>query len=145
MVDWQSRMLHILGTKNEERIHIPLNDAALVALRLVRLRDADDLRIFRSERAGLPLDHIRHWFDSAWEEAKISGLYIHGLRHTFASRLRGKGAPQQHIAELPGYKGFAITRPNAQSGPRCLHEVVARLPEKPMNPGAKPALSLQGL
>ena len=32
MVDWKSRELHIPRTKNEEPLHVPLNDAAISAL-----------------------------------------------------------------------------------------------------------------
>jgi integrase len=35
MVDWKSRELHIPRTKNEEPLHVPLNDAAISALRTV--------------------------------------------------------------------------------------------------------------
>jgi integrase len=33
MVDWKSRELHIPRTKNEEPLHVPLNDAAISALK----------------------------------------------------------------------------------------------------------------
>lgn len=49
MVDWQSRMLHIPTTKNEEPPHIPLNDGALAALKVVRARGVDDRRVFLCE------------------------------------------------------------------------------------------------
>ena len=38
MVDFKSRMLNIPRTKNEEPIHVPLNDAAIAALRVVHDR-----------------------------------------------------------------------------------------------------------
>src|ERR1700726_434499 len=38
MVDWKDRMLNIPRTKNEEPIHVPLNDAAVAALRVVHDR-----------------------------------------------------------------------------------------------------------
>jgi integrase len=137
MVDWQSRMLHIPRTKNEEPLHIPLNDTALAALRMVRARGVEDGRVFLSERTGLPLEHPRHWFDPALEEAKISGFHWHDLRHTFASRLRMKGTPLEDIADLLGHKGLAMTRRYAHLGPSRLHEVVARLVEKPVKTGTK--------
>src|SRR5882762_9275335 len=93
MIDWQARMSHIPRTKNEELLHIPLNDTALAALRVVRSRDLGNGRVFLSERTGLQLKHHRHWFDTALEEAKISGFHWHDLRHTFASRLRMEGTP----------------------------------------------------
>src|ERR1700731_2304419 len=38
MVDWNGRMLNVPRTKNEEPIHVPLNDAAIAALRVVHAR-----------------------------------------------------------------------------------------------------------
>jgi integrase len=38
MVDWEGRMLNIPTSKNGERLHIPLNAAALAALKLVHQR-----------------------------------------------------------------------------------------------------------
>ena len=38
MVDWKCRMLDIPRTKNEEAIHVPLNDAAIAALEVVHAR-----------------------------------------------------------------------------------------------------------
>jgi integrase len=143
MVDWQSRMLHIPRTKNEEPLHIPLNDTALAALILVRARGVDNGRVFLSERTGLPLEHPRHWFDPALEEAKISGFHWHDLRPTFASRLRMKGTPLEDIADLLGHKGLAMTRRYAHLGPSRLHEVVARLVEKPVQIGTKSGTAAQ--
>jgi len=142
MIDWQARMLHIPRTKNEELLHIPLNDTALAALRVVRSRGVGNGRVFLFERTGLPLKHHRHWFDTALEEAKISGFHWHDLRHTFANRLRMKETPLEDIADLLGHKGLVMTRRYAHLGPSRLHEVFARLVGKPMTPGTgarKPA------
>ena len=35
MVDWNSRMLNISRTKNDEAVHVPLNDSALAALKTI--------------------------------------------------------------------------------------------------------------
>jgi integrase len=42
MVDWKSRMLNIPRTKNEEPLHVPLNDAAMAALRVVHNRSGGE-------------------------------------------------------------------------------------------------------
>jgi integrase len=38
MIDWKGRTLNIPRTKNEEPLHVPINDAALAALKVVRER-----------------------------------------------------------------------------------------------------------
>ena len=50
MVDWKGRMLNIPRTKNEEPIHIPLNDAAVAALRAVHDRGDGRGRVFQSAK-----------------------------------------------------------------------------------------------
>jgi len=61
------------------------------------------------------------------EEAKIKNFRWHDLRHTFASRLRMKGAPLEDIADLLGHKSLTMTRRYAHLGPNKLHAVVSLL------------------
>ena len=127
MVDWQARLLHIPRTKNEEPLYVPLNDAALAAMKIAYARGNDSGRVFRSERTGEPLEHPRHWFEPAIVEAKIKDFRWHDLRHTFASRLRMRGVPLETIADLLGHKGLTMTKRYAHLGPSQLHAAVARL------------------
>lgn len=132
MVDWQARMLHIPRTKNEEPLHVPLNDAALAALKVTYARSNGSHRVFRSERTGEPLEHPRHWFGPAIVQAKIKDFRWHDLRRTFASRLRMRGIPLETIADLLGHRGLTMTKRYSHLGPSQLHEAVARLAEARM-------------
>ena len=127
MVDWKGRMLNIPRTKNEEPIHVPLNDAAVAALRAVHDRGEGRGRVFQSAKTGEPLENARHWFDDAVIEAGIKNFRRHDLRHTFASRLRMKVAPLEDIADLLGHKSLTMTRRYARLGPNKLHAVVSLL------------------
>ena len=84
-------------------------------------------RVFQSAKTGEPLENGRHWFDDAVVEAKIKNFRWHDLRHTFASRLRMKGAPLEDIADLLGHKSLTMTRRYAHLGPNKLHAVVSLL------------------
>jgi integrase len=132
MVDWKGRMLHIPRTKNEEPVHVPLNDAAVAALQVVRARGEGRGRVFHSAKTGGPLENGRHWFEDAVLEAGIKNFRWHDLRHTFASRLRMKGAALEDIADLLGHKSLTMTRRYAHLGPNKLHAVVSLL--KPSDP-----------
>ena len=127
MVDWKGRMLNIPRTKNEEPIHVPLNDAALTALRVVHGLGDGRGRVFQSAKTGEPLENGRHWFDDAVIAAEINNFRWHDLRHTVASRLRMKGAPLEDIADLLGHKSLTMTRRYAHLGPNKLHAVVSLL------------------
>ena len=83
--------------------------------------------MFQSAKTGEPLENGRHWFDNAVMEAGIKNFRWHDLRHTFASRLRMKGAPLEDIADLLGHKSLTMTRRYAHLGPNKLHAVVSLL------------------
>jgi integrase len=127
MVDSKGRMLNIPRTKNEEPVHVPLNDAAVAALRVVQARGDGRGRVFQSAKTRGPLENGRHWFGDAVLEAGIKNFRWHDLRHTFASRLRMKGAALEDIADLLGHKSLTMTRRYAHLGPNKLHAVVSLL------------------
>jgi integrase len=58
MIDWKGRLLNIPRTKNEEPIHIPLNDAAVAALRVAHGRGDGRGRVFQSAKTGAPLKMV---------------------------------------------------------------------------------------
>ena len=127
MVDSKGRMLNIPRTKNKEPVHVPLNDAAVAALRVVQARGDGRGRVFQSAKTRGPLENGRHWFDDAILEAGIKNFRWHDLRHIFASRLRMKGAALEDIADLLGHKSLTMTRRYAHLGPNKLHAVVSLL------------------
>jgi hypothetical protein len=62
MVDWNSRMLNISRTKNDEAVHVPLNDSALAALKTIFERGSGRDSVFglarrakRSKMRGIGL------------------------------------------------------------------------------------------
>lgn len=110
MVDWTGRLLNIPRTKNEEAIHIPLNDAAVAALRVAHDQGDGRGRVFQSAKTGAPLENGRHWFDDALTEAGTKNFRWHDLRHTFASRLRMRGALLEDIADPLGHQSLTMTR-----------------------------------
>jgi integrase len=129
MIDWDARTLNIPTSKNGEAIHIPLNNAAMAAVKSA-LPEKDEQktgRIFRSKKTGEPLENWRHWFGKAVKTAGIVDFRGHDLRHDFASRLRRRGAKLEDIAELLAHKSLAMTKRYAHLGPNQLHEVAGLL------------------
>ena len=129
MIDWMGRMLNIprTWTKSKKPQHVPLNDAALAALKAVCGDDNTSGRVFQSAKTGAALENSRHWFDDAVAQAGIKDFHWHDLRHTFASRLRIAGKNLGDICELMGHGSLTMTMRYAHLGPNKLHEVVKAL------------------
>jgi integrase len=122
MIDFETRMMS-LPTSKTTPLHLPLNAAAVAALRIVRSRGKGTGRVFECRNS-------RHWFDKAVKLAGIEGFHWHDLRHTFASRLRMAGTPIENIAQLLGHStrtGISMTMRYAHLAPSQLHAEVARL------------------
>jgi hypothetical protein len=84
MVDFRCRMLNIARAKNEESIHVPLNDAAAAAQRIGHNWGDGRKRVFQSVQIGKPLENGVHWFSDAVMEARIKNFGWRDLRQTFA-------------------------------------------------------------
>jgi integrase len=91
-------------TTKQKSVHVvPLSKPALELLRsLYKARRCD--YVFPSSRAGdghqQDIDHIWH---SICRDAKITGLHIHDLRHSFASVLASSGYSLPIIGQLLGH------------------------------------------
>jgi integrase len=131
MVDLEAHVIRIPRTKNEEPIHLPLNDWALTVLRKLKARSNPTGRVFISEETGKPLNCPKHWFTDAVRLAGIADFHWHDLRHTFATRLRGRGVALEDIADLLGHKTLAMTKRYAHISMDRLHQAVNQLPVAP--------------
>jgi integrase len=127
MVDWEARVLNIPRTKNDESIHLPLNDGALMVLRKLKACPSAADRVFISQETGKPLNCPKHWFTDAVRLAGIADFHWHDLRHTFATRLRQKGVALEDIADLLGHKTLAMTKRYAHISIDRLHRAVNQL------------------
>jgi integrase len=120
------RVASIRRSKNEEPVHVPLNDVAMGALRVFRSRGDGTGRVVR-KAAGETLNVNAHWFPDVVRKAGIKDFRWHDCRHTFASRLRQSGTPLGNIAELLGHKTLAMSRRYAHLSIANLHEAVSRI------------------
>ena len=125
-VDLERRMLTVPRSKNGEKRHVPLNNAARGALE--RLRPGDDATgwiVLNTQ--GERLTGPRYWFEPAIREAKIRDFHWHDLRHTFASRLIMAGVDLRTVQELMGHKTIAMTCRYAHLAPTYQLAAVERL------------------
>jgi integrase len=120
MIDFKGRMLNIPRTKNEEPIHVALNDAAIAGLGAVHDRGDGRERVFHSAKTGEPLDE-------AVKAAELKNFRWHDFATCVCSRVRMKGAPLEDIADLLGHKSLTMARRYAHLGPNKLHAVASLL------------------
>jgi site-specific recombinase XerD len=125
-IDLERRILTVSTSKNGEKRHIPLNDAALAALLTAKQYCNDGPAVFWN-RYGEGLQSPRQWFEEAREEANIDNFRWHDLRHTFASRLVMAGVDLRTVQQLMGHKTIGMTVRYAHLAPEHQLSAVQRL------------------
>jgi integrase len=125
-VNFELRVATVTRSKNDDPVHVPLNDDAMRALRVFQSRGDGTGRVVRNA-AGETLTVNAHWFPDSVRAAGIKDFRWHDCRHTFASRLRQSGTPLGNIAELLGHKTLAMSRRYAHLSIANLHEAVSRI------------------
>lgn len=125
-VDFERRQLTVPRSKNGETRHIPLNDAAIAALRTTETYKNGNPYVFLNSD-GVRLQSPRFWFEAALGEAKLKDFTWHCLRHTFASRLVMSGVDLRTVQELMGHKTIQMTVRYAHLAPQHRLSAVQRL------------------
>lgn len=107
------------GAKSGQTRHIPLNTAALEAL-----------KTHRGEAVPMPnvpvfgTAEFRTAFNGVLDKAKIQNFRFHDLRHTFASKLVMAGVPLNTVRELMGHGSIEMTLAYAHLAPENLRAAV---------------------
>lgn len=107
-VDLERRLIRVVKTKSGKDRSIPINDDLFKVLNDLRGKRNGEY-LFPNPRTGRPFKAVRKSFANAIQEAEIKGLRFHDLRHTFASRLVGKGVDIVRVKELLGHSSVRIT------------------------------------
>jgi integrase len=75
----------------------------------------------------VPFDSVKRSFDTARAAAKLKGVSLHTMRHTYASRLVMRGVPIYNVSKLLGHSKIQMTMRYAHLAPEGLEESVAVL------------------
>jgi integrase len=114
-LDFRSRIISILDTKNGERREIPMND--IVYKTLLAVRKIPDSSWVFCKKNGERYGNVRKAFEGAKKRAGIVDFRFHDLRHTFASHLVMAGVDLKTVQELLGHKSFEMTLRYAHLSP----------------------------
>ncbi len=103
-IDWQNSLATLESTKNGDTRHVPLNNAAVEALRSLPARlDGGCLFPFKDDHS------VSRAFRRAVERAGIEDFRLHDLRHTFASYHAMAGVQGRGLQSLLGHRDNRMT------------------------------------
>jgi len=119
-VDRTRALMVLLDTKNGENRTVPLNDAALAALDVLKTVD-------EGKGYVLPRQAYGGWFRIALKKASIENFTFHCLRHSFGSRLCNAGVDITTVAKLMGHKNVQLTMRYSHPAPEHLMEAVQKI------------------
>ena len=114
-LDYRSRTISILDTKNGESRELPMNDIVYRALLDIGKKTGGPW-VF-CKKNGERYGNVRKAFGGARKRAGIVDFRFHDLRHTFASHLVMAGVDLRTVQELLGHKSFEMTLRYAHLSP----------------------------
>ena len=83
--------------------------------------------MFPSRKTNQRLVDIKRSFSEACQDAGITGLRFHDLRHTFATRMADSGADAFALAELLGHADLRMTRRYTHSTDERKRDLIERV------------------
>jgi integrase len=127
-IDLDRALITIRGenAKSKATRHLPLNSAALSALKGWREQSSGDGLVFPSTNGG-KLDNLRKAWLTVLGAAGIKNFRWHDMRHHFASRLVMAGVDLNTVRELLGHSNITMTLRYSHLAPEHRAAAVARL------------------
>ena len=111
-IDSTRRLIHIRQAKGRKDRYTILSQVALAALRVYCKQYRPDRWLFPGAKPGQHLHErtVQKVFEQAREAAGIQkDVFVHTLRHSFATHLLEAGTDLRYIQELLGHKSSKIT------------------------------------
>ncbi|WP_240906121.1 site-specific integrase [Thiorhodococcus mannitoliphagus] len=100
---------------------VPLNDAALDILRILRNLDTEHY-LFVNSKTGKPYTTIHKVWERLREEAGLPHLRLHDLRHQYASFLVNSGRTLYEVQQILGHSDPSVTQRYAHLSTRALQD-----------------------
>ena len=123
----------MIKSKNKKPRTVPLTERAGAEFKeVIQGRTAG--YVFESHRTGVNYTSFERGFKRACELAQIpygqdtpNGITLHGLRHTFATRLQDRGVHPYTIMALMGHSSLQMTSTYSHSTPDTKETAIERL------------------
>jgi site-specific recombinase XerD len=101
----------------------------------LKRKDNESEFVFSNPVTGKPYVDLKKAFKTACEEAGISGLRFHDLRHTFASRLVENGVDLITVKDLLGHSTVKVTERYTHPNKSLKRKAVESLVQDPEKAG----------
>lgn len=98
------------NTKQKRTEHVQLSRPAIQILQEMKPKATGPFLFPSSRLEDNPLEDIKQHWKLITESAKLPGVCIHDLRHTFASHLVSKGVPLEFVGQMLGHTHKATTQ-----------------------------------
>lgn len=97
-------------TKQRQLHRTPISGALVQLIRTIRLRVPEECPwVFPGDAPEKPVQEIKRFWDDVRAKAKLEGVRVHDLRHTFASLLVSGGMSLPMIGKLLGHTQVQTT------------------------------------
>lgn len=122
-IDRKNRTWVILAinSKSKRRRAVPLNDSALEVLDKLRTNGKSEW-LFTNSRNGNRLTTLSKAWQQVRQDAEISHVRLHDLRHQYASFLVNSGRTLYEVQQILGHSDPTVTQRYAHLSTRTLQE-----------------------
>ncbi len=116
------------GPKSRKERRVPLNEAAITALRVMLQKKHDETDLVFHQADGTAWKSVLESFRSLLKRCEIKRHGIHALRHTFGAHLAQRGVSMAFIRDLLGHHSVTLTEKYyAHLAPNNLSDAVRQL------------------
>jgi integrase len=125
-VDLERDILNVFAPKTQKSKAVPINGEARKVLEYRALGRRNEF-VFYNPETGAPFVDLKAGFGLACRKSGIEGVTWHTLRHTFASRLVGRGVDIVTVQQLLGHSTITVTMRYTHTNLDSKRAAVARL------------------
>jgi integrase len=124
-VNKSERYIFIEDSKTGKSRKVPMNEQVIAAFK--GLSKVDDQLIFFNPETKKSYKDIKTAFRSACDRAKIKGLRLHDLRHTFAWRYIEAGGDIVSLSKILGHSSIQMTMRYCNATPEHMQKIVDKV------------------
>lgn len=106
-IDWTQDFITLVKTKANKLRVLPMSERVKEVLKQWKGQSTGPY-VFCGKIPDKPLSEVKRSYATACKRAEVK-LRFHDLRHTFATRLLGKGVDIKTVQELLGHSNIAVT------------------------------------